>query len=152
MFEKFVETISNTGKAVGEKAKIGTDIAKISIKVSNEERALCDLYRTVGEKYYANNKENPCCDEMKALFDQVTAKLEEIETLKADIRRMKGVSVCQNCGAEVDVDNDFCGKCGAKVEKPVPAVVEEPAEEAAAEEAPVAEEAEEAPNAETDDE
>ena len=136
MFEKIVESISNTGKVVGEKAKLGTDIAKLNIKISTEERALTEIYQTVGETYYKNNKENPCCDEMKKLFESVDEKLASIEALKDQLHQMKGVIVCSNCGAEVDAENDYCGKCGTKLEKPAP-VVEEPeviAEEAAADE------------------
>ncbi|MGN0666276.1 MAG: zinc ribbon domain-containing protein [Huintestinicola sp.] len=137
MFEKIVESISNTGKAVGEKAKIGTDIAKLNIKISTEERALTEIYQTVGETYYKNNKDNPCCDEMKKLFESVEEKLAAIDELKTLLHQTKGVVICPNCSAEIDAENDFCGKCGTKLEKPAP-VVEEPvvlAEEAEAEEA-----------------
>lgn len=121
MFEKFVETINNTGKAVGEKARQGSDIAKASIKITAEEKALTDIYTEIGKLYFDNHKDNPCCEEMKALCDKAAEKIASLEGLKAQVRAIKGVNVCANCGADVPLENDFCGKCGAKIDRPEPA-------------------------------
>lgn len=128
MFEKFVETLNQTGKVVGEKTKQGTDVVKANIKISSEERAVNELFFEIGKTYYENNKENPCCETMKELFDKVAEKQASIEALKEQVRRIKGVNICQNCGAEVDSENDFCGKCGAKIVKPEPVIEEASAE------------------------
>lgn len=133
MFEKIVETLNNTGKTVSEKTKQGSDIVKANIKISSEERALNDVYLEIGKTYYEKNAENPCCDTMKELFGMVAEKKASIAALKQQIRTIKGVSVCEACGAENPVENEFCGKCGAKIEKPAPAE-ETPAEETPAEE------------------
>lgn len=123
MFEKIVETISATGKTVSEKTKQGSEYIRLSRKAAAEEKALTDLFLEIGMTYFENNAENPCCDDMKALFDKVIAKKSEIEDLKAQVRAIKGVVVCSDCGAEAPIENDFCGKCGCKLDKPV---VEEP--------------------------
>lgn len=128
MFEKIVETINNTGKVVGEKTKQGSEVVKANIKISSEERALNELYTEIGKTYYENNRENPCCDTMKELFEMADEKKAVISDLKQQLRAIKGVSVCGNCGAECPIENDFCGKCGAKIEKPEPPV-ETPEEE-----------------------
>ncbi len=131
MFEKIINTINNTGKAVGEKTKQSSDIVKANFKISSEERALIDLYCEIGKTYYDKNSDNPCCEEMKALFDKVAEKASLIEELKQQIRLLKGQVVCDNCGTEVSIENDYCGKCGAKLTKPEP--VEEPTAEKAEE-------------------
>ena len=120
MFEKFVETLNHTGKAVSEKTKQGTDIVKANLKITTEERELNDLFLEIGKLYYKNNSENPCCDQMKELFEKVSEKEAAVEELKSKIRALKGVTVCQNCGAEVDEENAFCGKCGAKIAETKP--------------------------------
>ncbi|MBP0955944.1 MAG: zinc ribbon domain-containing protein [Oscillospiraceae bacterium] len=120
MFEKFVETLNNTGKAVTEKTKQGTDIVKANLKITTEERELNDLFLEIGKMYYKNNRENPCCDQMKELFEKVSEKEAAVEDLKNKVRALKGVVICQNCGAEVGDDNTFCGKCDAKIERPEP--------------------------------
>ncbi len=120
MFEKITQTIKNTGEAVGTKAKQGSELAKSSIRISNEEKNLNDIYAEIGKRYYDNNSENPCCDEMKELCDKAAEKIALITELKRQVRALKGVIICTNCGAEVPDENDFCGKCGTKLEKPAP--------------------------------
>lgn len=129
-FEKLKKTFTDAGKTVSEKTKQGSDIVKANLKISSEERELTDLYCEIGKTYYEKNSENPCCDTMKELCEKVAEKTALIESLKQQVRSIKGVAVCGNCGAEVPLENDFCGKCGTKIEKPEPAVEEEaPAEE-----------------------
>lgn len=128
MFERFQKTVTDAGKTIGEKTKQGSDIAKAKLKISSEERALTDLYYEIGKTYYENNSDNPCCDTMKELFEKVAEKAALIESLKAQVRTLKGVVVCESCGADVPLENDFCGKCGAKIVRPEP-VIEEAAEE-----------------------
>lgn len=120
MFEKIVETLNNTGKAVGEKTKQSTDLVKANIKISSEEKELAEIFCEIGKLYYDNNKETPCCDDMKALFDKVNEKSEAIASLKNQVRLIKGIVICEACGTEVSAENDFCGKCGTKLVKPEP--------------------------------
>lgn len=124
MFEKLVETINNTGKAVGEKTRQGSDIVKANVKIASEERALTDIYTEIGKLYYDNHKENPCCETMAELCSRASEKLGSLESLKSQVRALKGVNVCENCGAEVPLGNEFCGKCGAKIDRPQPAQTE----------------------------
>ena len=120
MFEKFVETINNTGKAVGEKTRQGSDIVKTKFKITSEESALTDIYTEIGKLYYKNHKDNPCCEEMAELCSKASEKITALEGLRAQVRALKGVNICDNCGAEVPLENEFCGKCGAKIERPAP--------------------------------
>lgn len=131
MFEKIVETLNNTGKAVSEKTKQSTDIVKANLKITTAERELNDLFLEIGKMYYKNNSENPCCDHMKELFDKVSEKEAVVEELKNKVRALKGVYICPKCGAEVGEENAFCGKCGTKIEKPEPVEAVEDAKEIA---------------------
>ena len=128
MFEKLVESLSTTGKTIGEKTKQGSDIVKANISISSEEKALTELYVEIGKLYFENNQDSPCCDTMAELFSKVNEKKNSIEALKHQIRVIKGVIACDNCGAEVGLENDYCGKCGAKLVKPEPEE-EKPCEE-----------------------
>ena len=123
MFENFVETLTNTGKNGGE-------FVKLNYKVLSAQKALDDLYNQIGRLFVEENGATCTEGEIGELTQQAAAKAVEIETLKAQLRLIRGVVVCENCGAEVDAENDYCGKCGAKLVKPEPPA-EEPAEEEA---------------------
>ena len=129
MFENFVETLTNTGKNGGE-------FVKLNYKVLSAQKSLDDLYNQIGRLFVEENGATCTEGEIGELTQQAAAKAVEIESLKAQLRMIRGVVVCENCGAEVDAENDFCGKCGTKLVKPEPPV-EEPAEEVTDDEATV---------------
>lgn len=149
--EKISKAITDTGKAVSEKTKQVGNTAKLNAKIISSEHTVSENYTILGKYYYDTYKDNP--DEGAAeAVNAITAALISIDEMKAQILALKGAVKCTACGAECPVENNFCGKCGAVLEKPEPIVEEEPAEEDApaevivvdAEEAP-AEEAAEAP-------
>ena len=126
MFENLNEKITKTGKAVEGKTKKIAESAKLSYKVSEEKRALELLFTALGKACYKAESENG----ESAYADscaEISEKIAKIEEMKAQIRAVKGVVICDNCGAEVSIENDYCGKCGSKLNKPTP--VEEPVEE-----------------------
>ncbi|MBP1534700.1 MAG: zinc ribbon domain-containing protein [Ruminococcus sp.] len=123
-FDKVSEAITATGKTVGDKTKMGTDIVKLSYKLSTEQKNLSDIFTEIGKAYYEESKDAPQSDALVQLVSEATVKSAEIEGIKEQIRQIKGVTVCPNCGADVPLEYDFCGKCGTKIERPEP-----PAEE-----------------------
>ena len=80
-------------------------------------------------------KDNPDEDIAEAV-NSVTASLETIAEMKEQILALKGLVKC-SCGANCPIEDIFCGKCGAKLEKPEPVVEEEVVEEAAEENADI---------------
>lgn len=124
--KNFGEKVSETGKAVGGKTKQVSEIAKITYKITAEEKAVEELYALLGKACY--EAENAKAE--SAYFGQceeISAKMDAIEELKKQLNAIKGIIVCENCKAEVSNENDYCGKCGTKLVKPVeePVTVEE---------------------------
>lgn len=120
------EKVSETGKAVGGKTKQVSEIAKITYKITAEEKAVEELYAVLGKACYeAENAkaESPYFGQC----EEISAKMDGIEELKKQLNAIKGIVVCENCKAEISAENDFCGKCGAKLVKPVeePVAVED---------------------------
>ena len=44
--------------------------------------------------------------------DIISANKDEMEKLKAQIRDLKNLKKCVNCGEELDKNASFCSKCG----------------------------------------
>lgn len=127
-FKKLGETINETGKTVGEKTKQVGNVAKLNAKIISSEHAVSDGYTALGKYYYDTYKENP--DEAVAeTVNNITASLETIADMKNQILAIKGMVKCAACGAECPFGDDFCGKCGAELEKPEPPAVVEDFEE-----------------------
>lgn len=133
IFKKIGDTITETGKTVGEKTKQVSSVAKFNAKIISSEHSISDNYTILGKYYYDTYKDNPA-EEVAETVNSITASLETIADMKSQILAIKGMVRCQDCGAECPFEDTFCGKCGAKLEKPEPPVEEEaPAEEEAAE-------------------
>lgn len=133
IFKKIGDTITETGKTVGEKTKQVSSVAKFNAKIISSEHSISDNYTILGKYYYDTYKNNPD-EEVAETVNSITASLETIADMKSQILAIKGMVKCQDCGSECPFEDTFCGKCGAKLEKPEPPVEEEaPAEEEAVE-------------------
>lgn len=123
-FEKISKNITDTGKVVTEKTKQVSESAKLNSKIVSSENTISTNYTILGKYYYENFKETPA-EEVAEACNAITAANEAIVTMKAQLLSIKGLVKCTACGAECPIDNNFCGKCGAALEKPEPAPAEE---------------------------
>ena len=129
ILKKIGDTLTETGKTVSEKTKQVGNVAKLNAKIISSEHSVSDNYTILGKYYYDTYKDNPA-EEVAETVNSITASLETIADMKSQILAIKGMVKCQDCGAECPFEDTYCGKCGAKLEKPEPPVEEEaPAEE-----------------------
>ncbi len=120
IFKKIGDTITETGKTVGEKTKQVGNVAKLNAKIISSEHSISDNYTIIGKYYYDTYKNNPD-EEIAETVNAVTASIETIAQLKSELLAIKGLVKCQSCGNECPYEDSFCGKCGAALEKPEPA-------------------------------
>lgn len=138
ILKKLGETITETGKTVGEKTKQVGNVAKLNAKIISSEHSISDNYTILGKYYYDTYKNNPD-EDVAETVNSITASVDAIAEMKSRILAIKGLVKCQSCGADCPFEDDFCGKCGVRLEKPEPPAeetteeIEETAEEAAAE-------------------
>lgn len=127
ILKKISETITETGKSVSEKTKQVGNAAKLNAKIISSEHSIGENYIVLGKYYYDTYKDNPD-DDVAETVNAVTASIDAISEMKAQLLAIKGLVKCVNCGAECPCDDDYCGKCGTKLVKPEPVVEEEEAE------------------------
>lgn len=117
--KKVGETISETGKTVGEKTKQVGNAAKLNARIISSERSVSDGYTVLGKYYYDTYKDNPD-EDVAETVQSITASIDTISEMKAQLLAIRGLVKCKSCGADCPAENDYCGKCGAKLEKPEP--------------------------------
>ncbi len=121
-FNKLAETITDTGKVVAQKAKDVAEVSRITNQISVEESRINAAYLSIGKRFYEEN----AGEVMEAYiqdFSVITESKAKIQSLKEQLKHLKGVFKCPQCGAEVPASSAFCSSCGAKL------IVEEPKEE-----------------------
>lgn len=137
---KVGNTISSKSKDVTKKAKEIAEVSKMSGQIAMKEESIKGTYIELGKYVYENQKDD-APEEVAEKFAVIDAAVDEIEKLKKEIRKIKGMQQCPDCGKEVSYSAAFCSYCGAKLPEPEPEevvdagevteVTPEPAEEAA---------------------
>jgi len=93
------------------KMKDTTEMMKISGQITNNEKALNDLYIAVGKAYCANpNAESH--PELNDYVLQVQMLEQQNQSLQAQYTALKGIVICPQCQAQVKAGTPFCSICG----------------------------------------
>lgn len=118
-FDKIGETITSASNNVAQKTKEMSEVSNLNKQVNANEGTIQNAYLEIGKIYYANNMSNP--DPLYQgncrLIQESTAN---VVRLKEQIRSIKGISICPNCGSELSKDSMFCQGCGYRVTPSVP--------------------------------
>ncbi|MEI6530285.1 MAG: zinc ribbon domain-containing protein [bacterium] len=103
---------------------VGT--TKLNRQVAQEEEKIEKLENEIGKLIYQKYVRGETLEPELAGPSQEIAKLwEGIEVFKEKIRQLKGMKKCLSCANEIDEDQTFCSKCGAKQAEPVKTVIPE---------------------------
>ena len=123
-FDKITKSVSEASQKTVNKTKELADTAKLNSTISGEEKKLNNLYLQIGKLYVDLHRED-CEEAFAEKISEVNAAEEKINDLKQQIRDIKGVQVCEKCGADVAAGSSFCTVCGnemPKVLQPISAV------------------------------
>lgn len=116
-FDDLGKKLSQAGQSAAQKTKEIAETAKLNSQISDEEKKINDFYLQIGKLYVSLHDENHEAD-----FDELISSLHESENkvkeCRQQIKDIKGVVVCEKCGAEVSNGSAFCSTCGA----PLPVV------------------------------
>lgn len=126
-FNKLGGSIQNVGKEVSKKTKDLGGTLSLNSQIKENEARLVRIYQAIGENYcssYAEEARSRYGEE----FSQIDAIREAIENDKVQLRVLKGLKLCPNCGAEVENAALHCPMCGTELE--VPVVADTPAQDA----------------------
>ncbi len=106
--------ISDAGQGVVQSTKNFADVTKLNGMISDEEKKISVLYGNIGKAYYARHKADNSAEELDSI-NAINEAFKNIEQYKEQIKQIKGVKVCENCGAELAIGASFCTNCGAQV-------------------------------------
>lgn len=116
-FDSLSKKASAAYDATAEKTSKLAKEAKLRMKINENKSDINDLYKEIGRKVYEKHvrEENI---EIKTELEEECTKIDvlsaEIETCLKSILELKDKKQCEKCHTEIDLNNDFCPKCGAK--------------------------------------
>lgn len=113
-FDEIGKKLNVAGQEAAQQAKNFTDVTKLNSKISEKERKINQLYALIGQHYYENHRDDASSEEPQLIYE-ISVLINEIYQCREEIRQIKGIQQCQNCGAEVPSASVFCNNCGARV-------------------------------------
>lgn len=116
-FDNLSKKASKAYDVTAEKTSKLAKEAKLRMKINENKSDINDLYKEIGRKVYEKHIREENID-IKAELEEECTKIDvlsaEIETCLKSILELKDKKQCEQCHTEIDLDNDFCPKCGAK--------------------------------------
>ena len=118
IFNKAKESLSAAGKGFTQKASDASGLAKVTMKIKEEEKQLDQSLKELGTLLF-----NQYNEESKQLFPQQSENIRQLYAAlqqdREELAYLKGKKICPNCGAELDGDVQRCTSCGMNVENVV---------------------------------
>ncbi len=127
--------LENLGKKVGEAAQAAAkksneivETTKLNSNINSEEDKIQKLYVQLGKAVYEKFTQTGTAEDYaQQACQEIVTHNENIKALREKIAEVKGIKSCINCGSEMERNQVFCTKCGAKNELPAPVAPEAPA-------------------------
>lgn len=116
LFDEIGKKISLAGKNAVDKGKAFADATKLNAAISEEEKKVNNAYYQIGNLYVALHPDD-YEDDFSTLINAIVSSQEKIASLKQQIQNIKGVTRCEQCGAEVPNNIAYCSACGAQMPK-----------------------------------
>lgn len=113
-FEQIGKRLTDVGQGVAQQTKNITDVARLNSLISDKEKHIAQLYGEIGQVYYERHRDDKDAEELQKI-EQINGLYSEIQQMNEEIKQIKGVVKCPNCGAEVAINASFCSSCGAKM-------------------------------------
>lgn len=118
IFNKAKESLTAAGKGFTQKASDVSGLAKVTMKLKEEEKQLDQSLKDLGSSLY-----NQYNEQAKQIFPELTENIRQlyaaIQSDKEELAYLKGKKICPNCGEELDGDVQRCTSCGMNVENVV---------------------------------
>lgn len=134
-FDEMAKKIGDVADMAVDKAKDLTEVGRLSMAISSEEKSLQGLYAEIGKTIFEQDKDNadsPFAVQCLKIQDGLD-KIEKLKVQLADVKEngyndpidieakasvevtLEDGRVCPFCGKAVAEDNVFCPACGEKL-------------------------------------
>ncbi len=114
-FDELGKKISQTSQGVVQKTKDTAEVIKLNGMISDEEKRINNLYMQIGKLYFEVHEET--CEEcFTSMISDIKESKSKISQYSEQVKKLKGIVRCPNCGGDVQYGSPFCSSCGTKIE------------------------------------
>lgn len=122
-----------THKVIGKTNNV-VDQTKVKFAISDTQSKMEDIFTKIGGAIYKSHTEGNEAPDLTEVFAKLDELKNELDDLKGQLCRLKDTKQCPYCNTFNDKKNEYCAKCGKKLdgietEEPVTETEETKAEE-----------------------
>lgn len=106
-------------RSVSGMSKNASEVSNLRKKIVYERERIQEVMQEIGELYYESQEKESA--KLKELCADIDDRKRRIESMRSELRQMRGKRVCSGCGMQFDEKYQFafCGKCGTKLDDPI---------------------------------
>lgn len=121
VLDNITKRVTDTAKAAARKSGSVVEVTKLNININTEEEKIRKIYTDIGKQLYEDYNEGKIVGE-KLLEHcmKIDEIIEGIADMRDKILELKNIKACPSCGMELDIEMEYCYKCGRKQEVPKP--------------------------------
>lgn len=113
-FDVLSKKVSEAGQKTRRVTRELSDSTRYHSMIADEERKIRNAYTQIGERYVAMHRED-CEEAFSDLIQTVTEAETKVREYNEQLKMLKGIRRCENCGGDVPPNAAFCSSCGMKM-------------------------------------
>ena len=117
IIDKLSNGMSEAGNTITQKAKDISEQSRISSEIAKNKNRRQEYITKLGEAYYQAQKKGEAAN-FEELIHEIDLVENIIVNLTDSLYQLKGIVICEQCGAEIPKGSAFCSSCGAQIRQP----------------------------------
>lgn len=117
VLDSITRKVTDTAKAAAKISGSVVEITKLNMSINAEEEKIRKLYTEIGKQLYEDYTDGKAVsEELLRKCVKIDEIFENIADMKDKILELRNVKACPNCGTILDIEMEYCHKCGKKQE------------------------------------
>ncbi len=118
VLDNFTKRVTDTAKAAAKKSGSVVEVTRLNMNINAEEDKVRKIYSDIGKQLYEDYTEGKNVgDKILEYCLKIDEVIKSIDEMREKILELRNVKACPNCGMELDVEMEYCYKCGRKQEE-----------------------------------
>jgi hypothetical protein len=118
VLDSITRRVTDTARAAAKISGSVVEVTRLNLSINAEEEKIKKLYTEIGKQLYEEYTEGkPVSGELLRKCVTIDEIIASIIEMKEKILELKNVKACPNCETVLDIEMEYCHKCGRKQEE-----------------------------------
>jgi len=118
VLDNITKKVTDTAKTAAKISGSVVEVTRLNMSINAEEEKIKKLYTEIGKQLYEDYTEGKTVSEkLQEKCAEIDGIISNIEVMKERILELKKTKACPNCGTVLEIEMEYCHKCGMKQPK-----------------------------------